>query len=190
MKTSIKNMKTGLVLLAILIVSVLLISGCGMGSAGESYFDPPDGPKMIFRGGYGNIVIKYQPPPEPIFKIGFASAYLDYDMLYQKYGVVEQPLVITYVVKTSVSGADVRVNTLNPAFDAEVLSIIKSWTYTKWGFGRLKIKIEMAKSRITIDYTDALLAEGVPNQSLPRFGEPKDMVAAYGFGKIVRDVVE
>ena len=48
----------------------------------------------------------------------------------------------------------------------------------------------MAKSRITVDLTDASLAEPVPNQSMPRFGEAKDMVASYGFSKVVRDYIE
>lgn len=140
---------------------------------------------MIFRGGYGNIVIKYQPPPEPIFKVGNATAYLDFNQLQQKYGIVEQPLVISYNVKSSVMSASVEKNTLDPAFDNEVLAIIKSWTYTRWGFGRLKIKVEMARGRVTVDRSFANLADRVPNMSMPKFGDAKDLVAAYGFSKVV-----
>ncbi len=160
-------------------------SGCKTGAEGESFFETSDGPKIIFRGGYGNIVIKYQPPPEPIFKVGNATQYIDFNKLQQKYGVVEQPLIVSYNVKSSVIGASIESNTLDPSFDNEIIAIIKSWTYTRWGFGRVKVKVEMARSRITVDLTGANLADRVPNQSMPRFGEAKDMVAAYGFNKVV-----
>lgn len=166
------------------VIAIAMSSGCKGGIEGESSFETEDGPKIIFRGGYGNIVIKYQPPPEPIFMIGNATRYLDFNELQQKYGVVEQPLIVSYTVKTSVMSTMVESNTLDPSFDNEVLAIIKSWTYTRWGFGRVRIKVEMARSRITVDMSGANLADRVPNMSMPRFGEPKDMVAAYGFGKI------
>ncbi|RKZ31597.1 hypothetical protein DRQ36_01500 [bacterium] len=178
-----------LVLMALIAAIALFSPGCEAGTEGESTFECPDGPKIIFRGGYGNIVIKYQPPPEPIFKVGNATQYLDFNNLQLKYGIIEQPLIISYNVKSSVIGASVESNTLDPAFDNEVLAIIKSWTYTRWGFGRLWVKVEMARSRITVDMSGANLADRVPNQSMPRFGEPKEMVAAYGFNKVVRGEV-
>ena len=85
-----------------LVILPLVLSGCASGPTGESYFDIPDGPKIIFRGGYGEIVIKYQPPPEPIFKVGNATMFIDFEALRQKYGIVEQPLAISYNVKTSI----------------------------------------------------------------------------------------
>ncbi|GEM_PF-1437478 len=173
-------------LFSALLFALSMSFGCKSGLEGESSFDSEDGPKIIFRGGYGNIVIKYQPPPEPIFMIGNATRYLDFNELQQKYGVVEQPLIISYTVKTSVMSTTVESNTLDPAFDNEILAIIKSWTYTRWGFGRMRIKVEMARSRITVDMSGANLADRVPNMSMPRFGESKDMVAAYGFSKITQ----
>jgi len=172
--------------IVLLTAIVMIISGCSSGTQGESYFDVPDGPKIIFRGGYGNIVIKYQPPPEPIFKVGNATMYLDFERLRSKYGIVEQPLIVTYNVKTSVRGASFETNTLNPAFDNEIMAIVKSWTYTKWGFGQLKVKVEMARSRITVDMSNCSLADPVANRGMPKFGDPKDMVAAYGFSKVIR----
>ncbi|MCD6501594.1 hypothetical protein J7L01_03250 [bacterium] len=170
--------------------AIMLFPGCHAGVEGESHFEPPDGPKIIFRGGYGNIVIKYQPPPEPIFHIGNATRYIDFTELQQKYGVVEQPLIISYNVKTSVMSTTVDQNTLDPAFDNEIIAIIKSWTYTRWGFGRMKIKIEMARNRITVDMSGAKLADRVPNMSMPRFGEAKTMVAAYGFSNITQGHID
>lgn len=176
----------GLILCSLILLPLLLSStGCKTGAEGESYFETADGPKIIFRGGYGNIVIKYQPPPEPIFKVGNATQYIDFNKLQQKFGVVEQPLIISYNVKSSVIGATIESNTLDPSFDNEVMAIIKSWTYTRWGFGRVKVKVEMSRSRITVDLTGANLADRVPNRSMPRFGEAKEMVAAYGFNKVV-----
>jgi hypothetical protein len=185
-----RKLAMNLIILSVTILAIFLMSGCAKRAEGESHFESPDGPKIIFRGGYGNIVIKYQPPPEPIFHIGNATRYVDFNELQQKFGVVEQPLVIAYMVKTSVMSATVESNTLNPAFDNELLAIIKTWTYTRWGFGRMKIKVEMAKSRITVDMSNANLADRVPNMSMPRFGEAKDMVAAYGFGKVTQGGID
>jgi len=170
---------------SLIILPLVFSAGCKKGAEGESFFETPDGPKIIFRGGYGNIVIKYQPPPEPIFKVGNATQYIDFSKLQQKYGVVEQPLVISYNVKSSVIGATIESNTLDPNFDNEVIAIMKSWTYTRWGFGRMKVKVEMARSRVTVDLSGANLADRVANQSMPRFGEAKELVAAYGFNKVV-----
>jgi len=175
----------GFLLCSVVLLTLIVISGCRTGIEGESFFETPDGPKIIFRGGYGNIVIKYQPPPEPIFKVGNATQYVDFNKLQQKFGIVEQPLIISFNVKSSVIGATVESNTLDPNFDSEIIAIVKSWTYTRWGFGRMKVKVEMARSRITVDLGGANLADRVPNQSMPRFGEAKEMVAAYGFNKIV-----
>lgn len=177
-------------LLSAFVLALTMSFGCKTGLEGESSFETDDGPKIIFRGGYGNIVIKYQPPPEPIFQVGNATRYLDFNELQKKYGIVEQPLIISYTVKTSVMSATVESNTLDPAFDNEVLAVIKSWTYTRWGFGRLRIKVEMARSRVTVDMSGANLADRVPNMSMPRFGEAKDMVAAYGFAKVSQAGVE
>lgn len=180
----------GIMLCSILILPLIISStGCKTGAEGESFIETAEGPKIIFRGGYGNIVIKYQPPPEPIFKVGNATQYIDFNQLQQKYGVVEQPLVVSFNVKSSVIGVTIESNTLDPAFDNEVIAIIKSWTYTRWGFGRVKVKVEMARSRISVDLTGASLADRVPNQSMPRFGEARDMVAAYGFNRIVMDEI-
>jgi len=187
-----KNIKLTTLAIIITLLSgfLLSISGCKTGVEGESYFEPPDGPKIIFRGGYGNIVIKYQPPPEPIFKVGNATRYIDFNQLQQKFGIIEQPLVITYHVKSSVMGASIEKNTLDPAFDNEIIAIIKSWTYTRWGFGRMKVKVEMARSRITVDMSGANLADRVPNMSIPKFGEAKDLVAAYGFSKVAQGDID
>ncbi|MCK5832198.1 hypothetical protein KAH81_00850 [bacterium] len=172
------------VVLSFVVILLAMSFGCRNAVEGESGFETEDGPKIIFRGGYGNIVIKYQPPPEPIFQVGNATRYLDFNELQKKFGIVEQPLILSYTVKTSVMSASIESNTLDPAFDNEILAVIKSWTYTRWGFGRLRIKIEMARSRVTVDMSGANLADRVPNMSMPRFGEAKDMVAAYGFGKV------
>jgi len=174
-----------LILVAGFIIGLILISSCDTGTSGESFVDIPDGPKQIFRGGYGNIVIKYQPPPEPIFKVDNATRYLDFNQLQQKYGIIEQPLVVAYNVKSSVVSVSIESNTLEPAFDSEVIAVIKSWIYSRWGFGRMKIKVEMARSRITVDRRGIDLAEPVPGQSVPTFGESKEMVASYGFNKVI-----
>ena len=176
---------TLLILAAGFIIGLLLVSSCDTGATGESFVDIPDGPKQIFRGGYGNIVIKYQPPPEPIFKVDNATRYLDFNQLQQKFGIVEQPLVVAYNVKSSVISASIESNTLEPGFDSEVLAVIKSWIYSRWGFGRMKIKVEMSRSRITVDRRGISLADAVPGQSIPTFGELKEMVASYGFNKVI-----
>jgi len=178
-------------LVGILIIAIALIvasSACQRRVEGESYFQTEDGPKIIFRGGYGNIVIRYQPPPEPIFKVGNATRYLDFNELYEKYGVIDQPLVISYQVRTSVMSTTIDRNTLSPTFDQEVDAIIRSWTYTRWGGGRLRVRVEMARSRITVDLRNTSLADRVPNMKMPDYGEAKDMVAAHGFTVVLGNI--
>jgi hypothetical protein len=176
-----KRVRLHLLLIAASLIAALLLSSCSSGTAGVSGWSTKDDPKNVFRSGYGSITIKYQPPPEPIFKIGNATSYLDFDQLFKKYSVIEEPLVITYMVKTSVTAADITFPSSSPAFNNEIKGIVKSWTYTKWGQGKIKLKIEVGARKITVDMTGLSTTEAQSTTSMPKIGSAKEVIASVGW---------
>jgi len=165
----------------VLLFVLLLLGGCGGRASGESYFNLPEGPKLLFRGGYGKITIKYTPPPDPIFRIANATQYIEFSTIKDNYGIPDKPIIVDYSVETSVMNPDIAQKTGNPGFDNYVMKSIQSWVYTRYGIGRVRLMVDVAKKKITVDKSGIVLIEAEKGRPAPKFGNPRDMVRAIGF---------
>ncbi|MBN2542409.1 hypothetical protein JXI42_06040 [bacterium] len=149
--------------------------------SGDSYVNLPEGPKTIFRGGYGKVVIRYFPPPPPIFKVAQASYLIDFDEIKKNYGIPDKPLIVQFLVQTSVMSPIVSQKTANAPFNSYIISVVQSWIYTRYGTGSLKMKIDVAKKKIWVDPTGIKLIEAEPGKPRPSKAPGRQMIAANGF---------
>lgn len=167
------------ILLILLSLSVL-ICGCET-TTGESYINLPEGPKILFRGGFGKITIRYTPPPDPIFQIANATEYIEFEYIKKNFGVPDKPFLVEYTVESSVSSFSPIEKTSDPNFNDYIGRVVRSWIYTRYGVGPMRIKIDVPKKRITVDDSQIRLAEQEPGRPAPRKGNVRDMVRQTGF---------
>jgi len=161
---------------------ILSFTGCKvLTQGGDSYFNLPEGPKIIFRGGYGKITIKYTPPPDPIFKIANATQYIEFDQIKESYGIPDKPMIVEYLVETSVMGISPVQKTANPLFNDYIVKCISSWVYTRFGKGAVRIQIDVAKKKITVDTQGVQLLEAEKGRPTPVIGNARDLVRSSGF---------
>ncbi|MBN1756248.1 hypothetical protein JW877_08565 [bacterium] len=168
-----------LVFLGLILVSFFSLSCTD--ESGESYINMPEGPKTVFRGGYGKVVIRYFPPPPPIFKVAQASQYLDFDVIRKDYGIPDKPIVIQYLIQTSVMSPIISQKTANAPFNNYVVSVVQSWIYTRYGTGSLKIKIDVAKKKMWVDADGIKLIDPEPGKPRPTVAPGRQLVASTGF---------
>lgn len=159
---------------------LMLNNGCERAS-GDSYINLPEGPKILFRGGFGKITIRYTPPPDPIFQIANATEYIEFEYVKQNFGVPDKPFLVEYTVESSVSSLSPIEKTSDPNFNDYICRAIRSWIYTRYGIGPMRIKVDVPKRRITVDDSQIRLAEQEPGRPVPRKGNVRDMVRQTGF---------
>jgi hypothetical protein len=168
---------------SLILVSFLIIlgfTGC-KGQSGESYFNLPEGPKIIFRGGFGKITIKYTPPPDPIFKVANATSYIEFDVIKDQFGIPDKPIVVEYLVETSVMSIYPSTATANPRFNDYITKCVQSWVYTRFGKGQMRVMVDVAKKKIVVDTDGIMLLEAEKGRPKPVRGSPRDLVRATGF---------
>ncbi len=168
------------ILALLLLLVVISIIGCG-GKSGESYINLPEGPKILFRGGIGKITIRYVPPPDPIFRISNAMEYIEFPFIKENYGIPDKPLIIDYTVENAVISPVIIQRTGNPQFNEYVLRVLQSWTYTRFGKGPMRISVDVAKKRISVDASNIKLAEQEPGRPAPKMGNVRELVKQTGF---------
>ncbi|MCD6594427.1 hypothetical protein DRQ29_05065 [bacterium] len=164
----------------LLLAGIISIIGCG-DKSGESYINLPEGPKILFRGGIGKITIRYVPPPDPIFRISNAMEYVEFPYIKDNYGIPDKPLIIDYTVENSVIAPVVIQRTSIPQFNDYILRILQSWTYTRFGKGPMRISVDVAKKRISVDVSNIRLAEQEPGRPMPKMGNMRELVKQMGF---------
>ena len=169
---------TKLILLSSLMI--IVFSGCQK-ETGDSYFNLPEGPKIIFKGGYGKITIRYTPPPDPVFKVATTPSYIEFDEIKEQYGIPDKPILVKFLVDVSVTGLTVATPTANSRFNDYVQKVAQDWTYTRFGRGQMKMKVDVAKKRITVDASEIGLIEPEKGRPVPIVGNPRDLVKATGF---------
>ncbi len=174
-------MKTKSIKIALLLALLsLLVLGCG-GGGGESYINLPEGPKIIFRGGLGKITIRYTPPPPPIFRIANATDYIEFNYIKENYGIPDKPIIVEYTVEVSVISPTIIQRTSLPQFNDYIVRVIQGWTYTRFGKGAMRIKVDVAKKRIEVDPGRIVLVEAEAGKEVPRLGNVREMVRQVGF---------
>ena len=165
---------------ALLLMAIIAIVGCG-GETGESYINVPEGPKIIFRGGVGRITIRYTPPPDPVFRISNATEYIEFQLIKEKYGIPDKPLIVEYTVETAVISPVKIQRTNNPLFDDYIIRVLQGWLYTPYGRGPVRIAVDVAKKRIVADAGNIKLAEQDPGRPAPKIGSAREIVRQTGF---------
>jgi len=166
-------------LLLLALVATVFVS-CDI-EGGESYVTLPEAPKVIFRGGIGKITIRYVPPPDPIFRISNAMDYIEFKTIKDSYGVPDKPLIIEYTVETSVLYPNIRQRTESPQFNDYALRVVQSWKYTRFGTGSMKVAIDVAKKKITVDASQIRLVDQEPGRPAPKIGNVRELVRQNGF---------
>jgi len=163
-----------------LIIPMMLIMGCSSGE-GESYINLPEGPKIIFRGGIGKITIRYTPPPDPIFRISNATEYIEFQVIKEKFGIPDKPIIVEYTVETAVISPIIIQRTNNPQFNDYIIRVLQGWIYTPFGRGPMRISVDMAKKRIAVTANNIRLSEQEPGRPAPKLGTVREMVRQMGF---------
>ncbi len=165
--------------LIIILLSIVML-GCAS-KGGESYINLPEGPKIIFRGGLGKITLRYTPPPDPIFRIANATDYVEFDIVKESYGIPDKPLIVEYIVDSAVISPSILQRTGSPRFNDYIIRVLQSWIYTRYGYGPIRIKVDVAKKRIEVDLSQIRLIEAEPGKPDPKLGSVRDIVRQTGF---------
>ena len=174
-------MKYRFLVIILLFITGLVLISCDSVEEGESYLNLPTGPKVMFRGGFGKITIRYFPPPPPVFKVAQATQYLEFKEIKNRYGIPDKPLIVEYLVQTSVMSAIVTQRTANSQFNDYAIKTIQSWMYTRFGKGALRVKIDVAKRKIWVDASDIGLIEPEPGKPQPSVASGRQLVKCTGF---------
>jgi hypothetical protein len=167
-------------LIPILALFSLIMTGCKESdNSGETRFFYKDGPQQKFQAS-AKIVLRYTPPPDPIFRISKATIYLDFDEIKSQIGgIPERPFVAEFQVELGVSNIITKQGTNIPKYDAFCKKAINSWIYTPFGVGTMRISVDMAGKRIIIDPTDVRKKSEFGREG--KMGNPRELVRQMGF---------
>ncbi len=169
---------------ALAFLSILsLLSSC-VGRYGETIIDIPkpiEDKDKLFRGGYGVITIRYTPPPPPVFELNNYSDAMEFNKIRTEFGIPDKPVIVDFMVDLTVYNPMLAQKSGNARFDSYVVNAIRTWGYTRYGRGMMKVKIDVPKRRVVVDASGIRLAESEPGKPAPYIGKPRDLVKIFGF---------
>ncbi len=165
------------------ILFVFLLFSCAKKS-GETIINVPnpiEDKDKIFRGGYGLVEIVYTPPPPPIFQLNNYAEAIDFDKLKREFGIPDKPVVIEFSVDLTVMSPIIQAKSGNSRFDNHIIDIVKTWGYTRYGRGVIKMSIDMPKRKAIVDPSNIRLAEPEPGKPAPSIAPTRNLVKVFGF---------
>ncbi len=110
-----------------------------------------------------------------------SPSYIEFEEIKNQYGIPDKPIVVKYLVDVSVTGLTVSTPTANSRFNDYVQKMAQDWTYTRFGRGQMKVMVDVAKKRITVDASEVGLVEPEKGRPAPVVGNPRDLVKSTGF---------
>ena len=162
---------------------IILLSSC-VGQRGETIIDLPkpiEDKDKIFRGGYGLITIRYTPPPPPVFELNNYSEGIEFDKIRAEIGIPDKAVIIDFTIDLTVYNPHVAQRSGNSKFDAYVMNAVRTWGYTRYGMGTMKLKIDAPKRRVVVDPSGIKLIESEPGKPAPYIGKARKLVKIFGF---------
>ncbi len=165
------------------ILVISFIASCG-GKYGETIIDLPrpiEDEDKIFRGGYGLITIRYTPPPPPVFELNKYSEAIEFEKVRMEVGIPDKAVILDFAVDLTVYNPIVTQRSGNARFDTYIVNAVRTWGYTRYGRGILKIKVDAPKRKVIVDPSRIRLMESEPGKPAPYIGKPRELVKVYGF---------
>jgi len=166
------------------ILSVLIVLSSCVGKYGETIIELPkpiEDKDKIFRGGYGLITIRYTPPPPPVFELNNYSESIEFNKIRTEFGIPDKATIVDFMVDLTVYNPMVTQKSGNAKFDSYVVNAIRTWGYTRYGRGVIKIKIDTPKRKVIVAPRNIKLAESEPGKPPPYVGKVRELVKIFGF---------
>lgn len=173
--------------IVVLFLFAIFFIGCDADS-GSSFFNLPEQPQEIFRAGYGKITIRYEPPPDPIFRVQAATQYIDLRDITASYRIPDRPLILELQVDMTVRNISVIAGTEYADLDRYIARICEGWTYTTWGRGYLRMSVNIRAEEIVVDASSIILETAPPDRAPTRVGNPQEMIRASNFRVVRGDI--